>query len=68
MRVIKHGNLYELGIETCPNCGCQFAFSKKDVGTSYNRDEGYDEYYVSCPECTLSVSISSEKALCNMQV
>lgn len=67
MRIIKHGDLYELGIKTCPTCGCQFSFCKRDVGTSYNRDEGYDEYFVSCPECTLSIYVA-EKELCDTQV
>lgn len=67
MKIIKHGNLYELGKKTCSKCGCEFTFNRKDVGDYFNRDEGYDEHFVSCPECSLSISVS-EKELCDTQV
>lgn len=61
MRVIKHGDKFEIGEKTCPTCHCCFAYTREDVGALYNREEGYDEYYVSCPECTRSVDISAKE-------
>ena len=31
MRVIKHGNKYELGVVICNNCNCNFAITSKDI-------------------------------------
>jgi hypothetical protein len=31
MRIIKHGELYEIGEKTCPHCKCVFAYNKKDI-------------------------------------
>ena len=61
MKVIKHGDKYELGEKTCPTCHCVFTYNREDVGTLYNREEGYDEYFVSCPECTRTVYLSSQE-------
>ena len=65
MKVIKHGKFFELGPVTCYNCGCVFTFNKHEIICSFNKDEGYDEHYVTCPECKYSVIIS-EKELCDM--
>lgn len=57
MRIIKHGNTYELGQLTCPKCGCEFAYNKTDIQveewTDYNSyyHDRYDEQVVHCPEC-----------------
>ena len=51
MRIIKHGDKFEIGEATCPTCHCVFAYTREDICSTYNRDEGYDEYYVNCPEC-----------------
>lgn len=59
MRIIKHGDQYELGELTCDRCGCKFAYTGKDVETSQvraydNRQYEHDSYkvdFISCPEC-----------------
>lgn len=61
MRIIKHGDKFELGEKICPTCHCVFAYTREDVGSAYNREEGYDEYFVSCPECTRSIYLSSKE-------
>ena len=61
MRIIKHGDKYELGEKTCPTCHCVFVYNREDVETLYNREEGYDEYFINCPECTQSVYLSSKE-------
>lgn len=57
MRIIKHGNQYELGEITCKKCGCVFAYNGEDIRTesytdysSYDHDE-YNTDIVYCPEC-----------------
>lgn len=57
MRIIKHGDKYELGEITCKKCGCVFAYTKSDISLeswidydSYYHDE-YEEEVVRCPEC-----------------
>jgi len=57
MRIIEHGDTFELGTQICPKCNCVFAFTKKDITnyryidySSYDHDE-YDEYILYCPEC-----------------
>lgn len=65
MKVIKHGKFFEMGPATCNHCGCVFTFNKSEIITSFNKDEGYDENYVTCPECKSSV-IFSENQLCAM--
>ena len=56
MRIIKHGDKFELGEKTCPTCHCVFTYAREDVGSAYNREEGYDEYFVSCQNA-LKVSV-----------
>lgn len=65
MKVLKHGKFFELGPTKCLHCDCLFTFSKHEVISSFNREEGYDEHYVTCPECKSSVYLT-EKELCDM--
>ena len=51
MRVIKHGDQYELGEKTCANCKCVFVYNGKDVKETYDKDDECDRKYVVCPEC-----------------
>ena len=65
MRVIEHGDQYELGEKVCKQCGCKFAYNKKDI--KVERISDYDEgtyghdYYnanvVFCPECKHMIMI-----------
>ena len=64
MRVIKHGNMYELGSVTCNKCNCIFAITLKDVKLehytdygSYDRDE-YDTHITNCPECNNKIEVN----------
>ena len=63
MRVIKHGNKYEIGKITCKNCECEFAYTAEDIKVetwtdydSYYHDQ-YDRTIVNCPECNHKVII-----------
>lgn len=67
MRVIKHGDTYEIGIITCPSCGCVFAYTNSDVKTenwtdysSYDRDE-YSQEVVRCPECHIRLTLEGKR-------
>ncbi len=57
MRIIKHGELYEIGEKTCPHCKCIFAYNKKDTQTIYDRDDECDVDIVLCPECKQSIPV-----------
>ena len=57
MRIIQHGNLYEIGEKTCPNCKCVFAYNKKDIQTIYDREDECDVDIVLCPECKQQVPV-----------
>jgi len=51
MRIIKHGNRYEIGSKVCSKCKCEFAYTKADIKEEYDKD---DECYIDilyCPEC-----------------
>ena len=59
MRIIKHGNKYELGEITCKKCGCIFAYTVSDTRTElvteyddavYGKDT-ISQTVVNCPEC-----------------
>ena len=61
MRIIKHGDLYELGQQECSKYHCVFGFNKKDITSyryidyeSYDRDE-YDKNILYCPECNYTI-------------
>ena len=56
MRMIKEGRKPTKEIEkTCKQCGCVFAYDKKDVhcGSQYN--ESY--FWVICPTCGKQISV-----------
>ena len=61
MRVIKHGNKYEIGKITCKNCECEFAYTTKDLETYTDHDSYYHDQYertvVTCPECSYKIII-----------
>ncbi len=57
MRIIKHGDQYELGTKVCTNCHCEFAYNKKDIKEEYNRQDECDINIVLCPECKHSIPI-----------
>ena len=66
MRVIKHGNKYELGAVICDRCGCKFAITSSDIKTeqytdysSYDRDE-YNVTVTHCPECNNIIEVKIE--------
>ena len=61
MRIIKHGDKFEIGETTCPTCHCVFAYAREDIGSMYNRDEDYNEYFVSCPECIQNIFIPAKE-------
>ena len=67
MRIIKHGNQYELGEVTCPNCECQFVYNKDDIEeieniifASEENEEDIHENLINvyCPECNYIICIS----------
>ena len=60
MRIIKHGELYEIGEKTCPHCKCVFAYNKKDIQTIH-RDNEYCADIVVCPECKQYIPIKFKK-------
>lgn len=48
MRIIKHGNKYEIGQITCDRCECTFAYTGADL-----KDDNImiKQTVVICPEC-----------------
>ena len=60
MRIIEHGDKFELGEMTCYNCHCKFAYNKSDVKIIYDRDE-YGINVVSCPECKITFILKVER-------
>lgn len=66
MRVLAHGNQYELGKILCPKCKCMFAYNGEDIKieelidyTSYYRDK-YDKKIIYCPECRARLTLDGE--------
>ena len=66
MRVLVHGNQYELGKILCPKCKCMFAYNGEDIKieelidyTSYYRDK-YDKKVIHCPECRARLTLDGE--------
>lgn len=57
MRIIKHGELYEIGEKTCPHYKCVFAYNKKDIQTIYDKEDECDVDIVLCPECKQSIPL-----------
>lgn len=67
MRIIEHGDKFELGEVTCCNCHCKFAYNKSDIEIqhikewdTYDRDE-YDINIVVCPECKITLTLKGER-------
>lgn len=61
MRIIKHGDKFEIGETTCPTCHCIFAYTREDVNLAYNKDESHNRYFISCPECFQNLYISAKE-------
>lgn len=50
IEVTKHGNTTLLC--KCPECGCEFRFSPRDILFYYSENERMAVYnYIDCPEC-----------------
>lgn len=67
MRIIEHGNTYELGEIVCEVCHCKFAYNKNDIKIqhikewdTYDRDE-YDMNIIQCPECKNTLTLEGTK-------
>lgn len=61
MRVIKHGDLFEIGQITCKRCNCELAYTKKDIEeiegtTPYTREE-IVKRIITCPECHATIEV-----------
>ena len=62
MEIIKHGKTYEEPqVKGCPDCGCVFAYVKKDIKENWVRETAYDSdliyTYINCPECGKTIII-----------
>ena len=67
MRIIEHGNKYEIGEITCCCCNCKFAYNKSDLKEqhikeweTYDQDE-YDIVVVRCPECNTTLTLEGKE-------
>ena len=69
MRIIKHGDQYEIGQAICDTCKCEFAYTSKDIFTervceyddgTYGRDY-INQDFVRCPECHKNIAIPQAK-------
>ena len=71
MRIINHGDQYELGELVCPNCNCEFAYNQDDVNIIQDHliieDENTgniirkDLHFVCCPECNTEIELSEDE-------
>lgn len=63
MRVIKHGDSFEIGQITCKKCHCEFAYNRKDIRQeTYTDYESYDHEEITkniimCPECHATIEV-----------
>jgi hypothetical protein len=65
MRIIKHGDKYELGEITCDRCGCTFAYTASDIRhevvadfSDPNFDKDWiEQTVINCPECKKRLKI-----------
>lgn len=59
MRVIKEGKKPPKEIETsCPQCDCEFAYTKEDVKCRLVDEFGFaEEHYVKCPYCNMKIGV-----------
>lgn len=63
-KVITHGNKSKtfIYIRKCNACKCEFEFDRLDVdNTFYDQREGYEVWYVACPECNDKTGIEKPK-------
>ena len=63
MRVIKHGDLFEIGQITCKRCNCEIAYTRQDIEqiketNCENYTRGGDiKNIVMCPECHATIGV-----------
>ena len=62
MEIIKHGKTYEVPqVKVCPDCECEFSYTKKDIQENWVRKNAYDSdliyTYINCPECGKTIII-----------
>lgn len=63
MRVIKHGDLYEIGQITCKRCNCEMAYTRQDIQeieyTDYSEPdrETFTKKIITCPECHATIEV-----------
>ena len=67
MRIIKNPNPVEEIVKTCPECECEFAFTKGDIKTYAYSNEilgpgfyGYSKRYILCPNCGKEIIIKEK--------
>ena len=61
MRVIKHGDQFEIGQVTCKRCHCELAYTKKDIeqvkaAIPYTHEE-ITKNIITCPECHATIEV-----------
>ena len=63
MRIIKHGDLFEIGQITCKRCNCELAYTRQDIEQIKYID--YDHFdpeavmknIITCPECHATIEV-----------
>lgn len=63
MRVIKHGDLFEIGQITCKRCNCEMAYTRQDIEQiKYIDYDCFDpetviKNIITCPECHATIEV-----------
>ena len=63
MRVIKHGDLFEIGQITCKRCNCEMAYTRQDIQEIDYMDysepdrETFTKKIIMCPECHTTIEV-----------
>lgn len=64
MRVIKHGDLFEIGQVTCKRCNCEMAYTRQDITVIKNVEmsdlkiiNGVIRNIITCPECHATIEV-----------
>ena len=63
MRVIKHGDLFEIGQITCKRCNCEMAYTRQDIQErdymNYSEPdrETFTKKIITCPECHTTIEV-----------
>ena len=60
MRIIEHGDQWEIAEISCNECKCRFAYNARDTKIETERDEDGDYEQVKvviCPECRERIHI-----------